>query len=196
MSVKAFKYFAIQLGGTPQPVYGTWLTAAITPAMVSYANVGGVSGNDNQLTISVNDSTPFLGAQYAVIVDPTTFNSERVLVINPPPNSTSINIQGVQNTHPGGAYGTGSWVAVGDNAQTVYVQAMEANTGPLYIGTKPQMVKTGGIFVIAKILQLAAGTQPNDFSSSRGGPVDTEPLSNYWIDGTTGDQYLPSAGLV
>ena len=194
MSVKAFKYYTIQAGGTPQPLIGTYLTVAVTPAVVNYANQAG--GNLNVVTLTVADSSMFLGAQYANITDPGTFASERVLVLNPPPSSTTLMVQGIQNAHPGGAYGTGAWVAVGDHAQNIYVQSLDGNTGALYVGTKPQMVKATGVFVIAKLVQVASGTQPLDFGTSRQGLADTEPTSQYWIDGTTGDSYLPSIGLV
>jgi hypothetical protein len=193
MSVKAFKYYTIQAGGTPQPLIGSHLTVAVTPGMVAAGKT--VGGNFNQVLLTVADSSMFVGGQWMNIIDPGTYVTERVEVINCP-SATTVNVQGVRFAHPGGAYGTGSWVAVGDHAQNVYVQALDGNAGALYVGTSPLMVKATGVFVIVKLQLVAAGTQPYDFGTSRQGLADTEPTSQYWIDGTTGDSYLPSLGLV
>ena len=193
MSVKAFKYFTIQAGGTPQPLVGTHLTAAVTTSQAAAATQTG--GNLNSVTLTVADSSMFVGAQYANIIDPSTYATESTLVLSAP-TSTTVVVQGLQNAHPGGAYGTGSWVAVGDHAQNIYVQGLDGNTGALFIGTSPRMVTGTGAFVIVKLQTVTSGTQPVDFGTSRQGLADTEATSMYWIDGTTGDSYLPSLGLV
>lgn len=195
MSVKAFKYFTIQAGGTPQPLIGSYLTAAVTLQQVAASQVQGGLIN-NVITVAVADSSMFVGAQYVNIVDPGTYATDSRVRVIAVPTSTSVTLQGMTAAHPGGAYGTGAWVALGDLSQEIYVQGLDGNTGALYVGTKPQMVKASGLYVIAKVMQTASGTQPYDFSTSRQGLADTEIASQYWIDGTTGDSYLPSLGEV
>lgn len=195
MAVQAFKYFTILAGGTPQPVIGSHLTAAVTQQQVTDSSAQGGLVN-NPITVTVADSSMFIGAQYASIVDPTTYATDAKLRVLNVPSSTTVLLQGITLPHPGGAYGTGAWIALGSFAQELYVQGLDGNSGALYIGTSPQMVKATGVSVIAKVQFVAAGVQPYDFSTSRQGLADTEALSQYWIDGTTGDSYLPSIGLV
>ena len=184
MSVSAFKYLTIQGGGTPQPLIGTWLTAAVTSPQ-----------GDGSTTVSVNDTSMFAGASYAVFTDPATYAAERVRVSGIV-NSTTMTVQGLRKPHPGGAYGTGAWVGLSDPCQQIYVQGKDGNSGALFIGTGPQMATATGAQVIAKIVAVTAGTQPTEFSTSRDSGLNAETVSQYWIDGTSNDSYLPSLGKV
>lgn len=196
MAVQAFKYFTIQSGGTPQPLIGSYLTAAVTQTQVTAAGMARDGLVTLPITVAVADSSPFVGAQYAQIVDPTTYVTEGFLRVIAAPTSTSVLLQGILKPHPGGAYGTGAWIALANYSQQIYVQAKDGNTGALYLGTSPKMVISTGVLVIAKLQTVTAGVQPTEFYTSRQGLADTEGLGQYWIDGTTGDAYLPSAGLV
>jgi len=194
MASFAFKYFTIQSGGTPQPVIGSYLTAAVTQPVINAANPPG-GDYQNPITLTVADSSMFTGFNWLNVIDPSTYATERAEILSVP-SSTTVTVQGLKNTHPGGSYGTGSWVALGGLAQSLYVQGLDGNAGSLFIGTSPQMVKSTGVYVIAKLVAVTSGLQPYDFSTSRQGLADTEVLSQYWMDGTTGDSYLPSIGAV
>ena len=177
MSVKAFKYYSIQAGGTPQPVIGTYLTAAVTQNQINAANPqGGLL--QNLLTLTVADSTMFTGAAYADVVDPTTYFTERVRVVNVP-SGTTVQVQGLQKPHPGGIYGTGSWVALGDFAQNLYIQAVAGNTGTLYIGTTAQMATTSGVGVIVSLVKgerRRAALRIFNLAAGAGERRDAEPV--------------------
>jgi hypothetical protein len=194
MANRAFKYLTIQAGGTPQPVVGSYLTAPLTQGQVD-ASMAYSDNVQSPVTLTVDDSSVFQKGDYVNVVDPTTFATERGQVYSVP-DATHIKVYGLKSPHPGGAYGTGAWVANGSFAQSVYIQAKDGNTGALYIGTQPQMVKASGAFVISVLQLVAAGSQPYEFSTSRQGLANAETLSQYWIDGTTGDSYLPSIGEV
>lgn len=194
MANRAFKYYTIQAGGTPQPVIGTYLTAAISAAAAANSQSWDKNIN-NPVTLTVADSSMFVMGDYVNVVDPSTYFTERGMVSSVT-DSTHIKVTGILKTHPGGAYGTGAWVAWGGFAQSLYVQALDGNAGALYLGAAPNMVKATGVNVIAKLQMVTSGTQPFDFSTSRQGLANAETLSQYWIDGTTADSYLPSLGLV
>jgi hypothetical protein len=194
MSVAAFKYFTIQLGGTPQPLIGSYLTVAVTQAQANAAN----NLNAQQsypLVLTVADSSMFVGFNWIDVTDPVTYATERVMITGVL-DATHVQVQGIKNAHPGGAYGTGAWVALGALAQDVFVQGLDGSTAALYIGVTPKMVKATGVGVIFKLFNTAGGTNPFYFSTSRQGLANTECASQYWIDGTTGDTYLPSIGQV
>lgn len=191
---RAFKYYTIQGGGTPQPIIGTRLTAAVTANVAAQA-LSWDQNINNPITLTVADSSMFVRGDYVNVIDPSTYVTERGMVATVT-DGTHIQATGILKAHPGGAYGTGAWVALGAFAQSLYVQAKDANTGSLFIGAGPQMVSSTGVLVIAKIVAVATGLQPYDFSTSRQGLANEETMSQYWIDGTTGDSYLPSLGVI
>lgn len=195
MGVFAYKYLTIQAGGTPQPLIGTWLTAAVTQPQINASQPAQNNLANNVVTLTVSDTSMFASANYAVVTDPSTFVAEKVR-LGAVLTTTTMTVLGLQKTHPGGAYGTGAWVGVGDLCQNIYVQAKDGNTGALFIGANPRMVTSTGLYMIAKIQSVTSGTQPYEFSTSRQGAVDTEVAGQFWIDGTTGDSYLPSLGKV
>ena len=194
MAQRAYKNFAIQAGGTPQPLIGTWLTAAVTAAEAAALTLQG-GGIQNAITLTVADSSMFDGAQYLSITDPSTYATESKLRVIAAPTATTVVVTGLKNAHPGGVYGTGSWVYVGDLASVVRVQAA-ANTGVLYIGDSPRMVKATGIHVLYTLNVTTSPAQPSSIEFTEHGASDTEVASQFWIDGTTSDTYLPSLGLV
>lgn len=189
---QAFKYFTIQAAGTPQPLVGTWLTAALSVPVVNAA-YNPTSQTYTPVTLTVNDSSMFVGFNWLNVIDPGTFAVERAMILAVP-SSTTVQVQGLKNAHAGGAYGTGAWVALGGFAQEVTVQGLDGNTGALYVGTSPQMVKATGVFVLTKLVQTAANVEPNAIRYSQSGLAESETLSQFWIDGTTADSYLPSIG--
>lgn len=192
MSQSAFKYFTIQTGGVPQPLIGTWLTVAVTAAQIGAA-FNSNTRTHSAMTLTVSDSSMFVGYNWLNVIDPTTFETERAMILAVP-SSTTVQVQGLKSAHPGGVYGTGSWVALGAFAESVYVQGLDGNTGSLFIGTGPQMVTATGVLVLKKLVKVATATQPNEVLFSQSGLADSETLSQFWIDGTTGDSYLPSLG--
>lgn len=191
---RSFKYFTIQAGGTPQPLVGSYLTAAVTAAQVAAANVNG--NIMVPIALAVADSSMFKQGDYLSVVDPGTYAMERVIVTSVPAGGNQVVVTGLQNTHPGGAYGVGAWVALASLAQGIYLQGKDGNAGTLYLGTSPQMVTATGTYMMTQLKTAAAGSQPNQFATSLQGPANTEAVNEYWIDGTTGDSYLASIGVL
>lgn len=192
MGARGFKYFTIQSGGTPQPLIGSYLTAALTAAAASAGTLqGGLI--QNKITLTVADSSMFTGAEYATITDPGTFFTERVRVLSTP-SSTTMTVQALDgvalSTHPGGAYGTGAWVALGDLVQSINVQILDTVVNAMWVGDSPRLVKATGVHALYKLTPNLA----TSFSTQSS--VNTATVSQFWIDGTTADSYLPYLGVV
>jgi hypothetical protein len=183
MANRTFKAFAIQAGGTPQPLVGTWITAAGTP-------IGADFQGEQITTLTVSDSSMFLQGDYALLQSATYTNKELVRV-QKVTNSTTIVIRGSTLVRTGGVFGTGDFMSLAIPTNGVFVQSVPGDTGLLYIGTVG-MSKTGLVKVIATLQNFAAGTQPVYFSDSRYFTADPMMASDLWIDGTTADTYLPS----
>lgn len=186
MSQRAFKYFTIAAGGTPQPLVGTTLTAAV----VAQVTVPSTSPSDALSTLPVADSSMFLNGDWVILDSTGAAGEERVQVFTVP-DGTHIQVKGMKSNHANGAF-----VRLAQLMNSVYVQAKDGNVGALFIGTSSALVKATGAFVIAKLVQVAAGVQPVEFSSTRSGLANCDDLGQLWIDGTTADSYLPSIGQV
>jgi hypothetical protein len=182
------KLFTIQAGGTPQPLVGTWITANTSPGPPD-------SSNNTLTTIPVNDSSMFKDrhGDYAYLVSASLTNPERVLV-TAVPDGTHITVKNLQLARVGGVFGTGDFVSLSIAVNSCYSQNKPGNAGTLYIGTQG-LVKATLANVIAQLLPFGAGVQPIEFSDTRYYGPNPGDSSDFWIDGTTGDGYLPSFGI-
>jgi hypothetical protein len=184
MSQRTFKYFSIGTGGTPQPLVGTTLTAAVAPPInVPDPTVA-------LTTLPVADSSMFLNGDWMMLDATGLAAEERVLVFRVL-SSTSIQVKGMLSSHASGA-----WVRLATLMNSLYVQSLDGNSGALYVGTSSAMVKATGVWTIAKMVAVASGTQPVELDSTRSGLANPDDLGQLWIDGTTGDKYLPSIGQI
>ena len=174
---RQFAYQTLTAGGTPQPVFGTTLTAAVGPK--------GSRANNLQ-SIAVTSSAIFLnkGGDW-IILDPLGANPERLNVLGVP-DSTHIQVQGVEFTHNNGVF-----VQLADSVFSVYIQCQPGNTGDIYIGGQG-MVKATGPFYALLILTSASAVQPIEFNDYVGDGMNVLDTADYWFDGTTGDKILPS----
>lgn len=186
MSSLSFKQFAIVAGGTPQPLVGTFLAATPPP---SAPNPDGSEVS----TFQVGDSSMLLGGEEIFVCSPTFTNAERIRctkIID----ATHIQVKGSSKTRLGGAAGTGDWIALAILVNRVYVQATAGGAGLLYVGNRG-LVKAGLVHVVKTLFNVTTGA-PSDFDNSLTEGPNASSADDWWIDGTTGDTYLPSYGVV
>jgi hypothetical protein len=176
MAQRAWKYFAIAAAGTPQPLVGTTMSAAISPSA-------------GPLSIAVADSSIALQGDWVILDTPGT-SEERCLVLSIP-DGTHIQVSSVQFAHVSGAI-----VRSGIEVNSVFIQTLDGNAGFIYVGTSPVMVKATGAFLIAKLANVAGGQQPTYLASTRSGLANVDNIGQLWVDGSTGDKYLPSVGVM
>lgn len=186
MAIRAFKQFAIQTGGTPQPLVGTWVTATTPPAAQD-------QGGNSLTLLPVNDSSMFQAGDWAYLVSAALANPERVYVQSVP-DATHIKVRNLINVRTGGGFGVGDFVALAIAINSTFVQQVQANVGGLFIGTQG-LVKAGLVKVVEVLVQAAVNIQPQAFSDSRVYAPNGSESSDFWIDGTTADLYLPSFGV-
>jgi hypothetical protein len=180
MSQRAFKYFSITAGGTPQPLVGTTLTAALNAP----------TNPDTAVTATVADSSMFLAGDATRLESTGAATEERVRVFQVV-DATHIQLVGVKFNHLSGIF-----VRLSISINSIYIQALDGNLGALYIGLSSAMVKATGVQVVAKLQLAGTGVQPFEFLSTRSGLANADDLGQLWIDGTTTDKYLPSVGQV
>jgi len=185
-----FKQYTIAAAGTPQPLVGTTLSAAVA------ASPG------QPVTVAVADASPWdiYGQGFAAAFDVPVYavfgklgaSEERVRVLQVV-DGTHIKVDQLAFAHANAIY-----VRLGAAVNSVYVQSKDGNTGNfLYIGNSPNMVKATMTYCLAKLAKVAALSQPTEFSDTRTGAWNPGDAANCWIDGdTTGDGYVPSFGVV
>lgn len=180
---RTFKYFTIAAGGTPQPLIGTTTTAVITPSLAS------VFPTPSPVGLPIADSSMFTKGD-VIFVDVGA--NQEVAVVFSVPTSTLLQVTGLFKAHSSGVY-----VGLNIPVNSLYVQTKDGNAAAIYIGTSNSMVKATGVGVIAKLQNVSSGSQPVEFVGSLVG-LGANPYSvgQIWVDGNTGDSYLPSFGLV
>lgn len=179
--IRTFKYVALTANGTPQPVFGTVSTSAITPA-----SPGSSTSQNTQVSIPVSDSSFFQKGD-PVLVD-SGANEELTSVFSVP-DGTHIVVSNLKSAHA-----TAIFVRLAVSASSVYIQTADGNTGPIFIGNKYNMAKATGTFCIKKLVQVAAAAQATDLNLPIAGFYGALNLGEFWFDGTTNaDKILPSA---
>jgi hypothetical protein len=179
--IRAFKYFTVAAGGTPQPLIGTTTTAAV-PA---------TTNTKDTFVIPVTDGSMFRGGDWALIGQPST-GEERLFVQSVSGNNVTVLAKnGLKNSYLSGVY-----FRLSVQINSTYVQTKDGNSGYFYIGTEDTMVKATFVFCIAKLTETAAGGQPVDFHDGRSGLANADDSGQWWVDGTTGDGYAPSLGVM
>ena len=174
MGIRTWKYVTIGAGGTPQPLMGTFTAAAIT-------------GSPNAQAVAFSDASQ-LAVGDRIMVDGGSATLKELTTITA---ISSNNVTAVfNNTHATSAPVHLFWPCT-----FVYCQGLDGNAAALFIGNKQAMVKATGVGVILKIVNVTSGNQPTEFSSSNVYGANPDNTANYWIDGTTGDSYLPSCTM-
>ena len=187
MGVVAFKKYTITAGGTPQPLVGTTLSAATVanPGVAVKIAVADASVFDVHM---LGTATAYNPGCYATVDVGSVEEMVRVLQIN---DSTHITVDGLKNAHASGVY-----IRLNMPINSTYIQTINANAAGIYIGRSPNMVKASFLFCVSILQAVGAGLQPVDFSDGRFNSFNPGNAADWWVDGTTGDGYLPSFGVV
>lgn len=175
--LRAFKQFSIVAAGTPQPLVSTATTAAI----VASASPVNIPVGDSSL-FSVNDRISI----DANNLHPGLQEMKRIMTI---PDATHITVPDLSFSHVSGVYVYPAYLI-----NSLYVQTALGNTGLIYLGAQG-MNKTGLVKVIATLFNATTG-QPIDFSDARTFGPNPSNANEVWVDGTTGDKYQPTFGIV
>jgi hypothetical protein len=181
---------------TPQPFFGSWVTAG--------TGFTAPSGQPLTLTLgsacaSGNDASQLFTPGEAVLIDPNGANYEAVLIqkvsgntviLGPSTFTDPYSRTGIvtQFAHIVGGIGTGTFIMPKWKVNGIFTQAEDGNTGTfIYFGNSYAM--TAAYRRIVKIAKVTAGSQPTMWMStetSAGNPYDTSEL---WAYGTSGDQW-------
>ncbi len=193
----------VQSTTVAQPLIGSWITASSAP--MSGPIQTPITLTLGNATDNTFDATDFFRQGDPVwIIDPNGANAEKCRIQSVPVGSSNTVVLGVQNDfgnyslrnpHVAGAFGTGSFIALGLMVNNFLLQFEDGATGTyLYLGNQYNM---SAVFRrIFKLTKVAAATQPQYYSAAEGffgAPFDPSEL---WVLGTTvGDLFNVSLVL-
>lgn len=171
MAKRTFQFVALT-SASPQPVFGSTLSAAVAPS-------------SNPVSLPVANSVFWLKGDY-ILVDPLGANAE-TLQVSSVPDATHVVVPRLQFAHASGVFAVLSIACQG-----VSIQTKSANTGAIAVGSSGAMNASTGLYCIAFLPNVTSPTPPTSMSDQGGGRGNVFSTSNYWFAGTSGDAVLPS----
>lgn len=193
----------IKATNTPQPAFGSWVTAGAglnapsdVPIILTLGDASDVADNDaTQL---------FKAGEEAWLVNPDNTHGEPVKIMSIAGNTVTL---GPQTTvtptrsnpvtlfaHPVGPVGTGAYLIPKQLSNNVLVWYEDGGTGPwLYIGKTPDFTST--INRLFKLAFTTTGTPPAFWNAGLFSPGDPIDLSELYVSGLIGDHFFTSVGI-
>lgn len=182
MAMRGFRYYAIGATNTPQPVFGTTLSAAIAP-----------DPNGAAISITVADSSMFKASDKIMMCgsgSDFTTRSESGIVVVSVVDSTHITaiIMAKHNS--------GDFVVLSMLCDEILVQGLDGSAGDYFFGVVPNfdntLTATNGKGLIFVARKSPSGSQPPFFSSAQIYGMNPKNTNQFWIQGTQNDVFLPS----
>lgn len=187
-------------GATPQPAFGSWISAgaglavpADAPIVISLGTACSAGNDAAQL---------FTKGEEAWIIDPDGTDGEAVRIMDILNNTLTLGPQTTVGpgsrsnpvtlkTHPVGVFGTGAFILPKQMANNVLTMYEDGGVGPfLYIGRGPTF--TAAVNRIYKLTPVPLNSAPTFWNAgmfSLGNPFD---LSELFVLGTANDKYVTS----
>ncbi len=176
------------VSGSVQPIFGTAVTAAVTPPPDPFSGNLTPGSNETQCSLTVTSTNGFLPGD-RVAVGPTAAFKPGIVAVGSIPDqgtvksitsSTVMVVQGLKNTHAA----TGEWCVLNEDTGNIHLVPISI-AHATYIGNA-STVAAGDLSVID--YWPSSGPLPIDFESIGG----TQPmqLSQFWLLGTAADTFL------
>ena len=178
------------IGAASQPVFGTALTAAITPTVDPHTGTNRPGTTPPPVIISVTSTVGILEGD-SVAVGPkgnfTTANRSKLDhgVVASIISATQMSVNGLLQSHAA----TGEYVVLDEVASTVHIIPV-STTAQIFLGTDSTVSGTD-LFVFDVIAKVASTAEPTYWHQSLpAGRSDSYQTSQYWLDGTQNDTFL------
>lgn len=181
MGVRPFQGI-ITLAGTAQPIFGTAVTAVVTPPPDKFSNQLTPGSNETQCNLTVTSTKGFLPGDRVAVGLAAAFEPGIVAVGSIPDQGTVKSItsgtvmvvQGLKNPHAA----TGEWCVLNESAGNVHLQPVTLSAAT-YIGNA-STVSSSDLSVMDYF--PSAATNPIDFESV--GQTQPMQLSQFWVLGS------------
>jgi hypothetical protein len=175
------------LAGTAQPIFGSAVTAAVTPPPDPFVNNLTPGSNETQCNLTVTSTAGFLPGDRVAVGLAAAFKPGITAVGSIPDqgtvkkivSSTVMVVQGLKNAHAA----TGEWCVLNEDAGNVHLTPVTLSAAT-YIGNASTVSSTD---VSVMDYFASAATLPIDFESI--GQSQPMQLSQFWINGS--GTYIP-----
>lgn len=193
MSMRPFAG-AQTITGSVQPVFGTAVTAAVTPPPDQFSGNLTPGSNETQCNLTVTSTKGFLPGD-RISVGPTAgFVPGLVATASIPDqgmvksitSATVMVVQGLKNTHAA----TGEWCVLNEDAGNVHIRPI-VTTAAVYIGDSSTVSSSDKSLLDILPINAAAGTGPvYVFDAEAIGLSQPFQTSAFWMIGTANDTVL------
>ena len=182
-------FYGIQtVTGSAQPVFGTALTAAVTPPPDQFSGNLGPGSNQTQAQVTVTSTRGFfpgveilIGASSDFAPGSATQLADRA-VVKRVVSATVLLVQGLHNSHA-----SGEWCLL--NEVVGFIRITSLGTNNLYLGNAPTVSPTDSSVIDV----IPPGSQAYTISIGTTQPLQT---SEFWLYGTAADTFVPSYAQV
>lgn len=179
-------FFGVQtVTGSAQPVFGSAVTAAVTPPPDQFSGNLNPSSNETQCNLTVTSTKGFLPGDRVAVGLTAAFKPGIVAATAIPDqgtvksitSSTVMVVQGLKNPHAA----SGEWCVLNEDAGEVRIRYISANL--LYIGNAGTVSATD-----PSVFDVLTGG--NLFDTPSIGTSQADQLSTYWVFGTASDSFI------
>lgn len=181
------------LAGTAQPVFGTAITAAVTPPPDQFSGNLNPGSNETQVSVAVTSTKGFRAGDRVAVGPAAAFNPGLVAVGSVPDqgmikeivDATHLLIQGLKKSHAA----AGEWVVLNNEVGNVHIRPV-VTAAASYIGNA-STVAAADQSVMDVLPIVAAGAGPTYvFDAESIGISQPFQLSEFWINGTAADTFV------
>lgn len=174
--------------GSAQPIFGTALTAAVTPQPDPFAGNLAPGSNQTQAQVTIGSTAGFIPGQEILIGAAADFEPGLATtladrgVIKKIVSSTVLLVQGLRNAHA-----SGEWLLL--NEVVGFIRLTNLGTHTLYLGNASTVSPTDSSVIDA--IPASAATYTISIGTTQ--PLQT---SEFWLYGTADDTFVASFGQV
>ena len=184
----------ITLSGSAQPLFGSAVTAAVTPPADQFSGSLTPGSNETQCSLTVTSTNGFLPGDRVAVGLTAAFKPGIVATGSIPDQGTVKSItsgtvmvvQGLKNSHAA----TGEWCVLNDSASSVHIRPV-VTAAAVYIGNASTVSSSDVSLLDILPIVAAAGTAPGYvFDTESAGVAQPVQLSEFWLVGTANDTFL------
>jgi len=193
--LRTFPLLHVQSTTVAQPLAGTWITAGIGapsnyPLTLTLGSAAAGSGYNDSLIFQPGDPVLLIepnGTNFEIATVGSIGGIANTLTLIPGNGAPAGNTNPVtQFKHTSGAFGTGTFIMLGIDANSVFVQPADNNAGTyMYFGTAYNMTAT--FRCIMELPKVATGQNPYFFSSSILPGINPIRANELWVLGGSGN---------
>ena len=193
MAMRPF-YGTQTISGTVQPVFGTAVTAAVTPPSDQFSGNLGPASNETQCTLTVTSTKGFLPGDRVAVGLTAAFKPGIVAAGSIPDqgmvktvtDATHLVVQGLKQSHAA----TGEWCVLNEAAANVHIRPV-VTTAAVYIGNASTVSSSDLSLIDILPIVAAAGSNPlYVFDAETAGTSQPFQTVDYWMVGTANDTVL------